>query len=128
MKKIILTLVAALACTLFFASCEKNNETVWVSYRVTVDGTVTNEAFAIQDLMNAELAVSLSGGTGSEVVLYPDTAENDAAAIAACDKIYAPVAHGAKEAFHVLLNKSYPSADPDKIKTVTLKKYEFSTK
>ena len=125
MKKIILTVVAALACTLFFASCNKNDDTVWVSYRVTVDGEVTEEALAMQTLMNAALEKALTGATGGEVKLYPDTKENDAAAIAACDKLYGPVSHGATKPFHVLLNKSYPTSNPEEDKIVTLKTYHF---
>jgi len=125
MKKIILTVVAALACTLFFASCNKNDDTVWVSYRVTVDGVVTEEALAIQSVMNAALETALIGATGGEVKLYPDTKANDAAAIAACDKIHARSEHGATKPFHVLLNKSYPTTNPEEDKTVTLKTYNF---
>ena len=123
MKKLILTFAAILLGSLLFSSCDK--ETVWVSYKATVSGEFPMEALAVQAKMNEELEKSLSGYNQG---LYPESKANDEAAIAACDKIYAPVAHGATQDFTILLNKSYPSSDPNNIKTVTLKTYKFTTK
>jgi pyruvate kinase len=123
MKKLILTFAAILLGSLLFSSCDK--ETVWVSYKATVSGEFPMEALAVQAKMNEEIEKSLSGYNQG---LYPESKANDEAAIAACDKIYEPVAHGATQDFTILLNKSYPSSDPNNIKTVTLKTYKFTTK
>lgn len=126
MKKLILTFAAILLGSLLFFSCEKKN-TVWVSYRASVSGTVSGEgiaeSLAIQQVMNDEIAKSL---TGENYTLFPDTPENDAAAIAACDRIHAKAGHGASSPFTIVLKKSYPSTDPDNIKSITLKTYEFT--
>ena len=123
MRKLLYFLCAAL---LLCTACEKK-QPEWVSYRATINGTVSGEgvaeALAIQQVMNGELDKVL---TGKNYELYPDTPENDAAAIAACDQIYAKAGHGASSPFTILLNKSYPSSDPDNIKTVTLKTYQFT--
>lgn len=123
MRKLLYFLCAAL---LLCTACEKK-QPEWVSYRATISGTVSGEgiaeSLAIQQVMNEEIGKSL---TGENFSLYPDTPENDAAAIAACDRIYAKAGHGASSPFTILLNKSYPSADPDNIKTITLKTYQFT--
>ena len=124
MKKLLYFLCAAL---LLCTACEKK-QPEWVSYRATINGTISGEgiaeALAIQDVMNAELEKVL---TGKNFSVYPDTPENDAAAIAACDQIYAKAGHGASSPFTILLNKSCPSSDQYNIKTVTLKTYQFTT-
>ena len=123
MKKLILTFAAILLGSLLFSSCDK--ETVWVSYKATVSGEFPMEALAVQAKMNEEIEKSLSGYNQG---LYPESEANDKAAVFACDNIYLPVAHGATQDFTILLNKSYPSSDPNNIKTVTLKTYKFTTK
>lgn len=124
MKKLLYFLGAAL---LLCTACEKNQQPEWVSYRATINGSVSGEgvaeALAIQQVMNDELDKVL---TGKNYTLYPDTPENDAAAIAACDRIYAKAGHGASSPFTILLNKSYPSSDQYNIKTITLKTYQFT--
>ena len=123
MKKLILTLAVVLCSSFLFSSCGEK-ATVWVSYKATVSGEFPAEALAVQQYMNDEIDKTLTGKVEN---LWPETAANDKAAVAACDKIYEPVAHGATKEFTILLNKSYPSSDPDNIKTVTLKTYKFYT-
>ena len=123
MKKLILAIAALVLSSVLFSSCSK--ETVWVSYKATVSGTFPQEALAVQAKMNEELEKTLSGYSNG---LYPESKANDKAAVFACDNIYLPVAHGATQDFTILLNKSYPSSDPNNIKTVTLKTYKFTTK
>jgi len=123
MKKLFLTLAVVLCSSFLFSSCGEK-ATVWVSYKATVSGEFPAEALAVQSKMNEEIEKTLTGYNNG---LWPESDNNDKAAVAACERIYEPVAHGATKEFTILLNKSYPSSDPDNIKTVTLRTYKFYT-
>ena len=124
MKKTIVKLLLALGCVMAFSACQQKQD-AWVSYKATVNGSFTMEALAVQEEMNTRLSKALTGGSYE---LYPDTKANDNAAIQTCDAVYAECAGGATGTYTILLNKSYPSTDPNNIKTVTLKTYNFVKK
>ena len=118
MKRII-ALFVALTCALFlFNSCEGSTATVWVTYKAIATGDIPAGALLIQEEMNAAIVKSLTGGSFN---VYPDTKENDNAAIKACDAIFAANEHLLAKDYTILLVKSAESGQ-----LTTLKTYHFT--
>ena len=123
MKKSIIKLFVALCGVLCLLSACQSKQDAWVTYKATVDGNVTLQALAVQEVMNQRIEAALGASTAG---LYLDNKANDNAAISACDGVYAESGQGSTSNFTILLNKSYPNTNPDNIKTITLKTYNYT--
>lgn len=127
MKKVILTLVAVLACALcVFSSCNKNDQDnkVLVIYQVAPVGSTSSSIWGdYQRSMKAAILKAVEIVDAENELSYESEA-NDKAAIKACDEVYANAGEIDYD-FSLELRKGYVARTEGKATHVALKTYNF---